>query len=73
MYGYVFDDIHVQNLGQTLKFLLKENLYGHPLAGPPWESQFEEVLLELGWAKVPCWKRESCLSVTRIVLVGMRG
>ena len=24
MYGYVFHDIHVQNLGQTLKFLLKE-------------------------------------------------
>ena len=50
-------DIHVQNLGQTWKFLLKENFSGHPLAGPLWESQFEEVLLELGWEKVPCWER----------------
>ena len=25
--------------------LLERNLYGHPLAGPLWERQFEEVLL----------------------------
>ena len=26
--------------------LLERNSYGHPLAGPLWERQFEEVLLE---------------------------
>ena len=34
---------------------LERNLYGHPLAGLLWERQFEEVLLELGWGKVPNW------------------
>ena len=32
---------------------LKRNLYGHPLAGLLWERQFEKVLLEHGWEKVP--------------------
>ena len=32
---------------------LERNLYGHPLAGLSWERQFEEVVLELGWRKVP--------------------
>ena len=36
---------------------LERNLYGHSLAGPLWESQFGEVLLELGWEKVPNWER----------------
>ena len=28
---------------------LERNLYGRPLAELPWERQFEEVLLKLGW------------------------
>ena len=40
----------------------ERNLYGHPLAGLLWERQFEEVLLELGWEKVPNWE---CLFVHR--------
>ena len=32
--------------------LLERKLCGHPLAGLWWESQLEEVLLELGWGKV---------------------
>ena len=32
---------------------LELNLYGHPLAGLLWERQFEKVLLEHGWEKVP--------------------
>ena len=32
---------------------LERNLYGHPLAGHLWQRQCEEVLLELGWQKVP--------------------
>ena len=32
---------------------LEPNLYGHPLAGLVWERHFEEVLLELGWEKLP--------------------
>ena len=32
---------------------LEQNLYGHPLAGPWWERQFEKVLSEHGWEKVP--------------------
>ena len=31
---------------------LERNLYGHPLAGPLWERQFEKVFLH-GWEKVP--------------------
>ena len=35
--------------------LLERNLYGDPLAGLVWERHFEEVLLGLGWEKVPNW------------------
>ena len=35
---------------------LERNLYGHPLAGLLWERQFEKVLLEHGWEKVPNWE-----------------
>ena len=43
--------------------LLERNLYGRPLAGCYGKDrQFEEVLLELGWEKVPHWE---CLFVRR--------
>ena len=42
--------------------LLERNLCGHPFAGLLWVRQFEEVLLWLGWAKVPNWE---CLYVHR--------
>ena len=32
---------------------LERNLYGHPLAGLLWVRQFEKVLSEHGWEKVP--------------------
>ena len=35
---------------------LERNLYGHPLAGPLWKSEFKEVLSELGWEEVPHWE-----------------
>ena len=35
---------------------LERNQCGHPLTGLLWERQFEEILLELGWAKVPNWE-----------------
>ena len=38
------------------------NLHGHPLVGSLWERQFEKVLLELGWEKIPSWE---CLFVHR--------
>ena len=41
---------------------LERNFYGHPLAGLLWERQFEEVLLELEWDKIPNWE---CLFVQR--------
>ena len=41
---------------------LERNLYGHPLAGLEWEKQFEKVILENGWEKVPNWE---CLFVNR--------
>ena len=47
IYGYVFPDTSGPNRGQTQKiqwFLLNEILYGHPLAGPVWERQFEKVV-----------------------------
>ena len=40
---------------------LERNLYGHPFAGLLWETQFQEILLELG-REVPNWE---CLSVHR--------
>ena len=36
--------------------LLERNLYGHPLAGPLWERQFEKILLQYGWKKVSNWE-----------------
>ena len=42
--------------------LLERNLYGHPVAGPSWERQFEKVLLQYGWGKVPNWE---CLFVNQ--------
>ena len=42
--------------------LLERNLYGHLLAGLLWERQFEKVLSEHGWEKVPNWE---CLFVNR--------
>ena len=41
---------------------LERNLSEHPVAGLLWERQFEEVLLELGWEKVPSWE---CMFVHR--------
>ena len=41
---------------------LERNLYGHPLAGLLWESQFWKVLLEHDWRKVFDW---DCLFVKR--------
>ena len=62
--------------GQTLKdpvVPLERNLYGHPLPGLLWKRQFEDVVLEFGWEKVPHWE---CLFVhrkTKIILIGIRG
>ena len=41
---------------------LERNLYGHPLSGLLWESQFERILLKHGWEKVP---NSECLFVHR--------
>ena len=49
--------------------LLERNLYGHPLAGLLWERQFEEALLELGWAKNPNWEMYVRPSETRVISV----
>ena len=40
----------------------ERNLYGQPLAGLLWELQFEKIMLEHGWEKVPKWE---CLFVHR--------
>ena len=32
---------------------VERNLYRHPLAGLLWKRQFEKVLLQHGWRKVP--------------------
>ena len=40
----------------------ERNLYGHPLAGLLWERQFEKILLDHGWEKIPNWE---CLFVHR--------
>ena len=41
---------------------LERNLYGHPLAGLLWERQFDKILLQHGWEKIPIWE---CLFVHR--------
>ena len=41
---------------------LERNLYGDTLTGLLWERQFEKILLEHEWAKVPYWE---CLFVHR--------
>ena len=41
---------------------LERNLYVHQLAGLLWERRFEDVLLRLGWGKLPNWE---CLFVHR--------
>ena len=41
---------------------LERNLYGHPLEGLFWEKQFEKILLQHGWEKIPNWE---CLFVHR--------
>ena len=35
---------------------LERNLYGHLLAGPLWERQFEKIPLKHGWEKIPNWE-----------------
>ena len=34
----------------------ERNLYGHPLAGRKCERQFEKILLQHSWGKVPNWE-----------------
>ena len=34
----------------------ERNLYGHHLAGLLWERQFEKILMEHGWEKIPNWE-----------------
>ena len=73
--GYVFHDPSGPNHGHTWKtqsFLLNEILYAHPFAGLLWEGRFEEVLLGLGWDKVPNWKWLFGQRRQRFVLVGVR-
>ena len=35
---------------------LERNLHGHPLAGLLRERQFDKILLQHGWEKVPNWE-----------------
>ena len=45
---------------EDLVVLLERNLHGQP--PPDWESQFEQILLGLGWEQAPNWE---CLFVHR--------
>ena len=55
-----------QNYGlmnvEELVVLPERNLYGHTLAVLLWETQFEELMTELGWERVLNWE---CLFVHR--------
>ena len=65
MYGYVYHDTSGQESWSNIEdpvVPVDRNLCGHPLAGLLWETQFEKVLLGLGWKKVPNWE---CLFVHR--------
>ena len=65
-----------QNQGTKLKipwYLLNETFHGHPLARLQWERQFEEALLELGWAKIPNWEFMFFHRKQRLLSVRKRG
>ena len=47
---------------KTQSVPLERNLYGHPVAGLLWETQFEKILLQHGWEKVSDWE---CVFVHR--------
>ena len=62
-FGFVYHDTNGVNSWSSMEdpvVLLERNLYGHPLAGLLWERQFEKILLQHGWEKVPNWE---CLFV----------
>ena len=64
-FRFVYHDTNGQNHGPVWKITvvpLERNLYGHPLAGLSWERQFEKILLQHGWEKIPNWE---CLFVHR--------
>ena len=63
--GYVYQNTNGPNYGPVWKiqlFLLSEICTRILLAGQMWERQFEKVLLEQGWEKVPNWE---CLVVNQ--------
>ena len=65
-----------QNQGTKLKipwYLLNETFHGHPLARLQWERQFEDALLELGWAKIPNWEFMFFHRKQRLLSVSIRG
>ena len=63
--GFVYHDTNGLNHGpvwKTQSFLLNEICMVIPLAGLLWERQFEKILLQQGWEKIPNWE---CLFVHR--------
>ena len=52
---------------------LEKNLYGHSLAGLPWERQFEKILLKHGWEKVSNWECLFRAPPKRIILICVCG
>ena len=51
IFGYVYQSTNGQKSWSSLEdpvVPFERNLYGHPLAGLLWETQFEKVLLEHG-------------------------
>ena len=75
-YGYAFHDTNGQHHGQTLNiqwFLSNEICIVTHLMASCRNDSLREVLLGLGWEKVPNWE---CLFVhrkTRFILFGIRG
>ena len=51
----------------------ERNLCGHPLAGLLWEKQFEKVLSENCWEKVPNWECFFVKQEKKTILVCIRG
>ena len=65
IFGFVYHDTNGQNHGpvwKTQSFLLKGICTVILLQDYLWERQFENLLLEHGWEKVPNWE---CLFVNR--------
>ena len=75
-FGFVYHDTNGPKSWSSIEdpvVPLERNLYGHPLAGLLWERQFEKILLEHDWEKIPKLGMSLCTSWKWIILICVCG